>query len=153
MGRRHLLCGPAASCVVLVARAAAAILRPDDTAAMCRDGGHPPAGPPPGRARCAMVSARRDRHRQRARALLCGDALSGVPRVAPMAGHGGASTGRGMRAPGARGRRALRTVHVFSVLLRGCLSALRSEEHTSELQSLAYLVCRLLLEKKKKKKK
>src|SRR2546425_9102216 len=29
--------------------------------------------------------------------------------------------------------------------------AWRSEEHTSELQSLAYLVCRLLLEKKKKK--
>src|SRR2546425_9776801 len=28
-------------------------------------------------------------------------------------------------------------------------SAFRSEEHTSELQSLAYLVCRLLLEKKK----
>src|SRR2546425_4362281 len=28
----------------------------------------------------------------------------------------------------------------------------RSEEHTSELQSLAYLVCRLLLEKKKKMK-
>src|SRR6266404_3918865 len=31
------------------------------------------------------------------------------------------------------------------------LVAARSEEHTSELQSLAYLVCRLLLEKKKKK--
>src|SRR3989441_5756659 len=29
----------------------------------------------------------------------------------------------------------------------------RSEEHTSELQSLAYLVCRLLLEKKKKENK
>src|SRR2546423_6561990 len=29
------------------------------------------------------------------------------------------------------------------------LLELRSEEHTSELQSLAYLVCRLLLEKKK----
>src|SRR5205823_7455859 len=28
-------------------------------------------------------------------------------------------------------------------------TTLRSEEHTSELQSLAYLVCRLLLEKKK----
>src|SRR2546425_7152151 len=28
--------------------------------------------------------------------------------------------------------------------------ACRSKEHTSELQSLAYLVCRLLLEKKKK---
>src|SRR2546425_4719785 len=27
----------------------------------------------------------------------------------------------------------------------------RSEEHTSELQSLAYLVCRLLLEKKKQR--
>src|SRR2546425_5014798 len=30
-------------------------------------------------------------------------------------------------------------------------AGLRSEEHTSELQSLAYLVCRLLLEKKKQK--
>src|SRR3712207_7118620 len=30
---------------------------------------------------------------------------------------------------------------------RGCLA--RSEEHTSELQSRQYLVCRLLLEKKK----
>src|SRR3712207_8272201 len=30
--------------------------------------------------------------------------------------------------------------------------ALRSEEHTSELQSRQYLVCRLLLEKKKKQK-
>src|SRR2546425_3566008 len=30
------------------------------------------------------------------------------------------------------------------------VGGLRSEEHTSELQSLAYLVCRLLLEKKKK---
>src|SRR2546425_9665695 len=30
--------------------------------------------------------------------------------------------------------------------------SVRSEEHTSELQSLAYLVCRLLLEKKKKDK-
>src|SRR5438445_8095326 len=31
------------------------------------------------------------------------------------------------------------------------LLCLRSEEHTSELQSRQYLVCRLLLEKKKKK--
>src|SRR3712207_9558344 len=30
------------------------------------------------------------------------------------------------------------------------MAALRSEEHTSELQSRQYLVCRLLLEKKKK---
>src|SRR2546425_4227356 len=32
----------------------------------------------------------------------------------------------------------------------GLADRVRSEEHTSELQSLAYLVCRLLLEKKKK---
>src|SRR2546423_941555 len=47
---------------------------------------------------------------------------------------------------------------VLDVGLRECLAltdilsgidAARSEEHTSELQSLAYLVCRLLLEKKK----
>src|SRR5205823_11676981 len=38
--------------------------------------------------------------------------------------------------------------HVFSRS-----AAVRSEEHTSELQSLAYLVCRLLLEKKNKKQK
>src|SRR3712207_7749310 len=31
------------------------------------------------------------------------------------------------------------------------IGAIRSEEHTSELQSRQYLVCRLLLEKKKKK--
>src|SRR5437764_10597329 len=30
-----------------------------------------------------------------------------------------------------------------------CIRAIRSEEHTSELQSPMYLVCRLLLEKKK----
>src|SRR3712207_8729358 len=35
-------------------------------------------------------------------------------------------------------------------LLRPCLQdQIRSEEHTSELQSRQYLVCRLLLEKKK----
>src|SRR2546425_1766410 len=39
------------------------------------------------------------------------------------------------RSPGAAGRRG----------------TARSEEHTSELQSLAYLVCRLLLEKKKRR--
>src|SRR5262245_62536789 len=46
------------------------------------------------------------------------------------------------RAPGPRPRR----------LHRGRRRAGRSEEHTSELQSLRHLVCRLLLEKKKKTK-
>src|SRR2546425_9543346 len=36
------------------------------------------------------------------------------------------------------------------VVLHAADILVRSEEHTSELQSLAYLVCRLLLEKKKK---
>src|SRR3712207_7294235 len=45
------------------------------------------------------------------------------------------------------GRQLLREIPADCRLLR----ALRSEEHTSELQSRQYLVCRLLLEKKKKK--
>src|SRR3989441_491379 len=44
---------------------------------------------------------------------------------------------------------ALRVVKAFGQEAR---EEERSEEHTSELQSLAYLVCRLLLEKKKQKK-
>src|SRR3712207_9028444 len=43
-----------------------------------------------------------------------------------------------------RGHRCQRAVHAEPGRLRG-----RSEEHTSELQSRQYLVCRLLLEKKK----
>src|SRR5205823_5171479 len=39
--------------------------------------------------------------------------------------------------------------HVGPMTRTATDAALRSEEHTSELQSLAYLVCRLLLEKKK----
>src|SRR2546425_2704993 len=37
----------------------------------------------------------------------------------------------------------------FNLRVKQVYRGLRSEEHTSELQSLAYLVCRLLLEKKK----
>src|ERR1039458_2298501 len=39
----------------------------------------------------------------------------------------------------------------FTVLFANFAEAMRSEEQTSELQSLRHLVCRLLLEKKKKK--
>src|SRR2546425_4234860 len=43
-------------------------------------------------------------------------------------------------------------VRFFGSTMYGMMAPVlnRSEEHTSELQSLAYLVCRLLLEKKKK---
>src|SRR5262245_62672415 len=40
--------------------------------------------------------------------------------------------------------------HEHRPVLKACCA--RSEEHTSELQSLRHLVCRLLLEKKKTKK-
>src|SRR5437762_4245398 len=43
-------------------------------------------------------------------------------------------------------------LHNWSGYIALSVSLLRSEEHTSELQSPMYLVCRLLLEKKKKKK-
>src|SRR2546425_8355766 len=51
------------------------------------------------------------------------------------------------RAVGSGPRRKRRRRHVGS--RRAHSGGARSEEHTSELQSLAYLVCRLLLEKKK----
>src|SRR5437899_9539887 len=46
-----------------------------------------------------------------------------------------------------------RKLPVSEVVARALLALVRSEEHTSELQSLRHLVCRLLLEKKKNKKK
>src|SRR2546425_6243462 len=47
--------------------------------------------------------------------------------------------------------RAIRLKHRLEWSERDRRRAARSEEHTSELQSLAYLVCRLLLEKKKER--
>src|SRR3712207_8393512 len=55
----------------------------------------------------------------------------GAPRRRPAAGRPGRSSGAARRCDRRRRRRR------------------RSEEHTSELQSRPYLVCRLLLEKKK----
>src|SRR5258705_2942696 len=53
--------------------------------------------------------------------------------------------------------RSPRCFHFFALTANSCrklpfgvVSVSRSEEHTSELQSLRHLVCRLLLEKKKK---
>src|SRR5688572_31904857 len=52
---------------------------------------------------------------------------------------------------GARAR-SMRTLAASPLVVRA-VSGRRSEEHTSELQSQSNLVCRLLLEKKKKKNK
>src|SRR5258707_15885051 len=45
------------------------------------------------------------------------------------------------------------TLNQYGCFIGSKSSGMRSEEHTSELQSRQYLVCRLLLEKKKKKSK
>src|SRR3989441_5217638 len=58
--------------------------------------------------------------------------------------------GEGRRGDPARLRERARAQAGAGPGHRGRLGPARSEEHTSELQSLAYLVCRLLLEKKKK---
>src|SRR3989441_3374867 len=64
--------------------------------------------------------------------------------------HGGRRRLRGAL----RGHASRPDPRAHHVLVRAAellnLGVARSEEHTSELQSLAYLVCRLLLEKKKK---
>src|SRR3712207_7219700 len=61
------------------------------------------------------------------------------------AGHGGRA--RRNSSPYSRNRTA--NWSRFGMPFSLVLPALRSEEHTSELQSRQYLVCRLLLEKKK----
>src|SRR5687768_18150217 len=66
---------------------------------------------------------------------------------------GDAGRGRGASAGGGAGARRTRGAGVNERRLRWTIRlgiVLRSEEHTSELQSRLHLVCRLLLEKKKK---
>src|SRR3989440_3024629 len=53
-------------------------------------------------------------------------------------------------APAARASRATRCASAGGVRLGSTRTSSRSEEHTSELQSRSDLVCRLLLEKKKR---
>src|SRR5437899_9940449 len=66
------------------------------------------------------------------------------------------NTQRGRRTPSVVSSSMGKTLALQSLLPSGRACAVkfatRSEEHTSELQSLRHLVCRLLLEKKKKKK-
>src|SRR5687768_17172114 len=81
------------------------------------------------------------------------DALPISPRRAPRERRSGASASRGSLPPCAasESRAADRFgVSSHAISARFCCF-LRSEEHTSELQSRLHLVCRLLLEKKKNK--
>src|SRR5438876_1741453 len=93
-----------------------------------------PSPPPP-------VTRAHARHRTRAPPAGSGHSATGFQRASP-------------RPPSAQTQSA-----VLLGILPRCLCATvsstqrnRSEEHTSELQSPVHLVCRLLLEKKKKKK-
>src|SRR2546425_1959500 len=65
----------------------------------------------------------------------------------------GRAIARGLAAEGARVALCARDKATLETaareITRETRAEPRSEEHTSELQSLAYLVCRLLLEKKK----
>src|SRR2546425_7949460 len=75
-------------------------------------------------------------------ALEPGDRSAGTLATVALAGIRPLGSARRGAAVAGAGARRLRT---RSAMARRA----RSEEHTSELQSLAYLVCRLLLEKKK----
>src|SRR2546425_8875798 len=80
--------------------------------------------------------------------------VRGIENVAEGAAHGLAEIATAVELveqAAARVRVTAQSNRETTAQLQG--QAQRSEEHTSELQSLAYLVCRLLLEKKKKIKK
>src|SRR2546425_9196773 len=77
--------------------------------------------------------------------------LGEIVRVAEQVGRGDLSHSVRVRSHDEIGQ-LVRTVNDTVTRLRSqVLTETRSEEHTSELQSLAYLVCRLLLEKKNKR--
>src|SRR2546422_7219624 len=103
------------------------------------------AGADPGEARGAFPPARRERPAGRAPS-------SRTPRSCPASRHGGHESRE-------RARRSPAVASALYVAPRERLGGRdyialarqeRSEEHTSELQSRLHLVCRLLLEKKKK---
>src|SRR3712207_6911915 len=66
-------------------------------------------------------------------------------------GWAGFNAGSALAANGVAGQAIMNTFLAASAAMLGWLlvERVRSEEHTSELQSRQYLVCRLLLEKKK----
>src|SRR5438093_7862145 len=80
------------------------------------------------------------------------------PRSTPFPTRRSSDLGANRRGQRERATVANADVHVVDALSKRAIQShrrqqhRRSEEHTSELQSLTNLVCRLLLEKKKKKK-
>src|SRR5262245_54568629 len=83
--------------------------------------------------------------------LAAGSILS-MPRLADHPPEAGGTRGKSQGLPGrgvVEGRFEMRAP--MSIIVQSAPGGARSEEHTSELQSLRHLVCRLLLEKKKYK--
>src|SRR3712207_8312185 len=78
-----------------------------------------------------------------------GPAFGGAGLAAPDGSAGGV-LGAGRRLPAVRGVSGHVGLHTVAVRAGGTVRDARSEEHTSELQSRQYLVCRLLLDKTKK---
>src|SRR5438034_1483895 len=74
-----------------------------------------------------------------------------LPRAWPAQSSPGGGLGGGRRGP-LRSRMGAKPPSDALALVRALVLGARSEEHTSELQSHSDLVCRLLLEKKKKNK-
>jgi len=103
-----------------------------------------------------------DRFRENLRVLLeadgleVGDASSGEAALHRLRSWPADVVVMDLNMPGMSGieatRRVLEQAPETAVLVLTGAADERSEEHTSELQSLTNLVCRLLLEKKKKKK-
>src|SRR5688572_32091198 len=79
------------------------------------------------------------------------DGIRHVPRVSGAARREPGAVLRQLLRPGRRGRALGARRHVAGRAALRARALGRSEEHTSELQSQSNLVCRLLLEKKKKK--
>src|SRR3712207_9487413 len=81
----------------------------------------------------------------RSEELAAAAATIGCGRAALIVGAGVRAVGTDVRSTGGRGAAAGSGLAAASSVGAG----VRSEEHTSELQSRQYIVCRLLLEKKK----
>src|SRR2546425_7086352 len=122
-------------------------MRDRSTTGVCSN--RPTSTAPPTKLRSAPAPPRRTPHFARGRSETRPQVTAAAPKKIPKPGtkaHApSASNGQLRLADGAR-RGSIREVCLPA---GGMGDQTRSEEHTSELQSLAYLVCRLLLEKKK----
>src|SRR3712207_7357264 len=79
--------------------------------------------------------------------VACGDVLHALQRVIPQVAAGCTEAQRDIDVAGRVEHRCVGARASVEMIVADV--PVRSEEHTSELQSRQYLVCRLLLEKKK----